>query len=54
MNTAAAAAVHYCNTLLAHGYGTADTDRIWAKLPVGLIALEEFAAAIAVTLAPST
>jgi len=39
---------------LAHGYGTADMDRIWAELPAGLTALEEFAAAIAVTLAPST
>jgi uncharacterized protein YutE (UPF0331/DUF86 family) len=39
---------------LAHGYGTADLDRIWSELPVGLTALEQFAAAIAMTLAPAT
>jgi uncharacterized protein YutE (UPF0331/DUF86 family) len=32
---------------LAHGYGTADMDRIWAELPNGLDALDRFAAAIA-------
>jgi uncharacterized protein YutE (UPF0331/DUF86 family) len=32
---------------LAHGYGTADMDRIWAELPSGLDALDQFAAAIA-------
>jgi uncharacterized protein YutE (UPF0331/DUF86 family) len=32
---------------LAHGYGTADMDRIWNELPRGLAALDRFAAAIA-------
>jgi uncharacterized protein YutE (UPF0331/DUF86 family) len=36
---------------LAHGYGTVDMDRIWAELPVGLLALERFASAIAAAIA---
>ena len=39
---------------LAHGYGTADMDRIWAELPAGLAALEELASAIAAAMAPAT
>ena len=35
---------------LAHGYGTADMDRIWNELPQGLAALDRFAAAIAARL----
>ena len=35
---------------LAHGYGTADMDRIWNELPQGLSALDRFAAAIAARL----
>jgi hypothetical protein len=35
---------------LAHGYGTADMDRIWNELPGGLSALDRFAAAIAARL----
>jgi uncharacterized protein YutE (UPF0331/DUF86 family) len=36
---------------LAHGYGTADMDRIWAELPIGLDALDQFAVAIAARMA---
>lgn len=38
---------------LAHGYGTVDMDRIWTELPPGLAALDAFASAIAVRLAPT-
>jgi uncharacterized protein YutE (UPF0331/DUF86 family) len=36
---------------LAHGYGTADMDRIWGELPKGLADLDQFAAAIAAAMA---
>jgi uncharacterized protein YutE (UPF0331/DUF86 family) len=35
---------------LAHGYGTADMDRIWNELPQGMAALDRFAVAIAARL----
>lgn len=36
---------------LAHGYASVDVDRIWAEVPAGLDALDQFAAAIAERLA---
>ena len=38
---------------LAHGYGSVDMDRIWSELPSGLAALDAFASAIALRLAPA-
>ena len=32
---------------LAHGYASADVERLWTELPHGLEALEEFASAVA-------
>jgi uncharacterized protein YutE (UPF0331/DUF86 family) len=38
---------------IAHGYGTVDIDRIWADLPAGLEALDQYASAIAPFLPPA-
>ncbi len=32
---------------IAHGYATVDLDRLWAELPQGVSAFEQFVAAIA-------
>ena len=37
---------------LAHGYATVDLDRLWTELPVGLGALDRYAAAIATFVSP--
>jgi uncharacterized protein YutE (UPF0331/DUF86 family) len=37
---------------IAHGYGSVDTDRIWAELPAGLDALDRYVEAIAKHSAP--
>ena len=37
---------------IAHGYGTVDLERLWTELPMGIAALEAFAAAIARYLEP--
>lgn len=37
---------------IAHGYASVDAERIWREAPAGIVAMMEFAAAIAAFLAP--
>jgi uncharacterized protein YutE (UPF0331/DUF86 family) len=38
---------------VAHGYASVDTERIWREVPDGILALREYAAAIARFIAPA-